>query len=528
MKKMTPKADNRAIAILRVSSHRQEGNTSHDVQEREVQTYAAANGLEIARTARIVESAKDSERRKHYTEALTWALAQDVRHLLFYLPDRESRNLTDNERNEKLVRAGLLTIHYVRDRKRIDSESPDTDFFMRDIHAVTAKQYIRTLSARVKDANREKAAAGWYPGNKLPMGYVHVKARDAEGRELKRGATIGLTPNQRTLAQVRREYELRAEGKSLKAIRERVIGEGFVEPARIRAYFISTLEKRLKHPFYRGEFEYAGKRYKAKHPLAVDPHVVAAVDASFGRKHVRGESRGIFGGGWLTCAECQCWICVDVKRKRLASGESAEYRYYRCTNGKGVHPTLRGITVTEENLWGQFGRALDAITITEALAQAVANELNRTHQQVRVQRKKEAGDYRLALTALEVREDELYRDLKAGVLDDAFYRRQLQAVRRERREYTEALEAANSALDDAYLETAKSILELAKEAKSLWLSRTPLERRGLLETILQNRALDGLTVRYEFRKPFEALVKMRERGDWRPHMDEFRTALLAA
>lgn len=529
MGKMQRKADNTGIAILRVSSARQKDNTSHEVQEREIRAYAEAQGIRIARVARFVESAKDSERRKAYGEAVAWALANDVRNLLFYMHDRESRNLTDNERNEKLVRAGLLTIHYVRDRKVIAQDSPDTDFFMRDIHAVTAKQYIRTLSIRVKDAARAKAESGWYPGNKLPLGYVHERLRDAEGRELKRGSVIVPDPNPKAIAQVRREYELRGVGGlSFQEIRRRIIAEGFIPAHRVKSYCISTLELRLKHPFYRGHFYYAGRNYTGKHEPILSAELVRAVDETFGLRGKGQPSRGIFGGGWLTCYGCGCHVVIDIKRKSLArSGEEKEYRYYHCTNGKGAHPNLKGLAVREDALWEQFGRALDRFTITELVASQIAKSLNATHDKVRAQRGRELADYRLALSALENREDELYRDLKSGLIDDGLYRRQIERLREDRRRYTTALEAESTALDDAYLQTAKSILELAKHAKSLWLSRSPEERREMLESVLSNRALDGLIVRYDLKKPFAILAEMNAEGDWRPKADEFRTAVLS-
>src|SRR5688500_2350454 len=96
--------DNRAIAILRVSSHGQRDNTSHDVQETEVREYCRLNGLDLIQAFKLVESARHSENRTRYKQARDWALKEGVRHILFYMMDRESRNLTDNEENENLVR----------------------------------------------------------------------------------------------------------------------------------------------------------------------------------------------------------------------------------------------------------------------------------------------------------------------------------------------------------------------------------------------------------------------------------------
>ena len=120
----------------------------------------------------------------------------------------------------------------------------------------------------------------------------------------------------------------------------------------------------------------------------------------------------------------------------------------------------------------------------------------------------------------------LYDDLKRGILDDSGYKRQLQRIRDQRRQYTQLLEQANNELDDAYLYTAQRALELATKAKILWESQSPQDRRRFLELVLSNRLLRGLTVEYELKKPFKILAEMREEGDWRARAGEYRTSIL--
>ena len=88
--------------------------------------------------------------------------------------DRETRNLSDAESNEKLVRLDKIVLHYVRDRKVLHKFSPDSDFFLRDIQAVSNKQFVRNLSAKVSDALLAKAEDGNYPGNWPPLGLYAI------------------------------------------------------------------------------------------------------------------------------------------------------------------------------------------------------------------------------------------------------------------------------------------------------------------------------------------------------------------
>ena len=138
---------------------------------------------------------------------------------MFYMNDREARNLTDNEKNEQLVRDGKIVIHYVNENKVLEEDSPVSDFFMRDIFAVQNKNFSRVLSVKVNDVMRRKAEDGWFPGNRPTLGYMHQRLRDASGREMKRGTIIVPDSDKRKVCQVQREFELRANGYTLEQIR---------------------------------------------------------------------------------------------------------------------------------------------------------------------------------------------------------------------------------------------------------------------------------------------------------------------
>ena len=61
----------RSVAILRVSSAAQRDNTSHDIQEKDVSDYCEKHGLNLVKTYRLSESAKDSDGRKLYHAGIT-------------------------------------------------------------------------------------------------------------------------------------------------------------------------------------------------------------------------------------------------------------------------------------------------------------------------------------------------------------------------------------------------------------------------------------------------------------------------
>jgi DNA invertase Pin-like site-specific DNA recombinase len=82
-----------AVAIVRKSS-KEQSSISHETQENEIRNYCERHGIQLKdeNIFRIVESAKNSDERKKYGAAINSALARDIRPILFYMYDRESRS----------------------------------------------------------------------------------------------------------------------------------------------------------------------------------------------------------------------------------------------------------------------------------------------------------------------------------------------------------------------------------------------------------------------------------------------------
>ena len=517
-----------AIGLVRISSRRQEGNTSKETQEREIVQYCEEAGLSLTKIENITESAKDSIDRVEYHGIIQRAIKSGIVNLVFHRFDRETRNFSDAEANEVLVRKGTIILHYAADRKVFDRNTPTSDFLSRDVNVALNKNYCRELSVKVNRAMDAKAESGWYPGNRPPLGYRTQRKLSEDGRESTKGAaTIVRDTNERKIQQVLREFELRAAGVSYDEIRKTIIAEGLISPKKTLSYTKSSVQYRLANPFYWGQFEWKKKTYQGKHPIIIPQAHLDAVSRLSGTRGHSIRPRGIFSS-WLKCAhpECGCTVIYDPKVKTIVStGEVKEFRYYHCSNGKRVHETMRGQSLKEDEIWEQFKKPISSITITEEMAADIAKALNETQTKARAATKHQMENFRTALRSLDSQEDELYQDYKKGITpSEESYQRQLRHVRTERLRFTSLLEGAQLQLSDAVAETAKSILELATNAELLWLSKNPDERRKDLDRILSNQSLDGQTIRYEMRKPFQVLSKMKQNEEWWAQLDEFRTA----
>src|SRR5690606_11020448 len=111
-----------------------------------------------------------------------------IYNVIFFRENRETRNLTDNERNEKLAREGKIAVHYAESGKVYNHDTPNSEWFSRDIMASQAKQDNRERQTKTIDGMLTKAENGWYPSNRPGLGYAIRREIDPyTGRERSKG-----------------------------------------------------------------------------------------------------------------------------------------------------------------------------------------------------------------------------------------------------------------------------------------------------------------------------------------------------
>lgn len=509
--------DKRAVAVVRVSSHRQSDDASfRENQEKEIKLYCDYHGLNLVEVFHFIESAKDSEKRKKSMEAESWADKNKIRHRVFYMSDREARNMTDIERSEKRILKDEIVIHHALDRKIYWKNTPAADFFMREMQGANNKHFVRMIRTKVNFAQKSKAESGWFPGNKPTLGYMTQALIGSDGRELKRGKIVVPDSDIRKVRQVQREFELRGNEKmTLEQIAEQLAAEGFIGFSEVKGY-VSTLDRRLRNKFYGGTFNWPkdGPEYKGNHELIIKPGLFKLVQQTFNKGGLYQKKRGVFSGGWLKCAHqgCGCFVTYDPKKKKTKNGLRV-HKYYRCSNGKKVHMRLQNIS--EGKIFDQLGGALDALQITDEFAKDLTEAINVVKNKMLDRLRAEMNGFKNGLKDLDNEEDVVFKSLSIGQIDQELFDRQIKRIRFKRNEFTDRLESANERITNNGLETVQSTIELAKSAKSLWSGRTDIEKRELLEKLLSNPVLDGVNVRYDLKKPFAKLVEMKEKVKWR-------------
>lgn len=523
MEKWNEDLNKKAVAIVRRSSDGQKDNTSATTQIEAMTKYAKDHKLELViKPDEIIETAYDSEKRSKYNMLMAQAKKLGAKHILFYNASREARNQSDLDVNTKLIRQGKIIVHHVSDAKVYSKYSSDSDLLLRGFMGLMNENYSRENGTRVRNAFRTKALQGWFPYRHTPLGYIHHKEIDKSGYAIKGTATVIKDPNSENVRLVQREFELRAQGHSYDVIRQKNLEDNIVPVDQIKTYNRTSIEKRLKNEFYWGKFRLTGdeKVYEGRHELIIPAKVLKAVKA-INDGNVSIQRKTIMNGddvfrGWLVCGHPQCrrQITYERKEKTLKStGEAKVYHLYRCSNSRKIHD--KNTYVSESDIWEQFEPAVTALSISEEFAQDITNALNETHDKQKAAIRKQMEGFRVELRGLEGKEDIAYDDFKRGLLDDRGYRRQIDRVREDRKHYESEIERLTLTISDEAMVSVKKVLELAINAKELYISMNREDRLAYLKKVCSNQTLDGLTLQYQLKSPFARLSDWKENQNWR-------------
>lgn len=362
---------------------------------------------------------------------------------------------------------------------------------MHGIKVLMAKNYVDNLGEEVKKGMREKAEQGHWP-SMAPIGYVNNPATHRIEPDPQRAPFIGEL------------FRLYATGTySLKALLAKAHAMGLTHPRRDRRLFKSEIHRLLQNPIYAGDFVWDGTRYRGCHQAVITRELFDEVQAAPRHKprarHLK--QRHAFMG-LLTCAQCGCAITAERKK--------GKYVYYHCTD---YHGGCDNTYIREEQLSSLLGDVIKPIQITSEIAQELAAAFRATDQDAEQRRVGGLRQLEQRRTTVVTKLDRGYEDFVAGRISEEFWTRKSQEWEAE----LSAFEAGRTRLEQPRplaTATAQKILELAKQAESLYQSQDSAERRRLLETVLSNCTFHAGTLCPTYAKPFDLLVKGNETGEW--------------
>jgi site-specific DNA recombinase len=495
-----PEARN-AVLYVRVSSKEQEKEGfSIPAQRRLLADYGIQHGLEIVKEFEDVETAKRVGRTA-FSEMVAFLRETPIPRpiILVEKTDRLYRNIKD-----WVTIADLgLEVHLVKEGVILSEESRSSEKFMHGIRVLMAKNYIDNLSEEVRKGMREKAEQGHWPT------VAHVGYRN--NPETRR---IEIDPERGPL--VAKLFEWYAHGDvSLKEVTSKAFSGGLTHPRSGRRMTKSEIHRMLHNPIYTGDFVWNGKLYRGKHEPLISSTLFATVQDVFKQSNrPKYTKRRHAFAGLVSCARCGCAMTAEVKKGR--------YVYYHCTGFRG---RCGNTYVREEELSRLFREVVERVQISPDVADQVAQALRESQADKEQFHRASVMRLQQRQLAIQGRLDRAYDDRLEGKISDELWQRRSREWEAELTDVTREMERHNHASHD-YVVTGLSILELAKDAPSLFARQTASEQARLLKKLVSNCTFDRGSLSATYSKPFDLLVRGNESGDWLGRRDSNPNNLL--
>ena len=483
----------KAVIYARVSSKEQEKEGfSIPAQLKLLKQYAAVQGFVVAQEYVDVETAKQTGRAAFGEMVAYLKTHLAVRVLLVEKTDRLYRNLKDWVTVDELD----IEIHFPKEGVVLSRGSRSSEKFMHGIKVLMAKNYIDNLSEEARKGMQEKAEQGIWP-TKTPLGYLNVTGPD--GRKV-----VAVDPEIAPI--VSKLFEWYATGKyALKEVAKKARAAGLAYKKSGASVPTSTVHSILRNRLYTGWFEWNGKLYQGKHEPLVSvelwERVQGVMDGRNGSKRRRMTHDFAFSR-LVACAKCGCSVVGEIKKQK--------YIYYHCT---GYADKCRGEPayccrkyVREEVLERQFTAMLGQLRFDDEVLEWVRQALHTSHADERREHEEAIKRLRAEYDRLQARIDAMYIDKLDGKIGGEFYERMAAQWREEQTRCLSEIERYQEA-EQSYMDEGVQILELARNAQTLFEGQSAREKRRLLNFVLSNCSWEDGKVVATFRQPFDLLAE---------------------
>lgn len=319
-----------AVSYLRVSTKEQaerggrdEGFSIPAQREANLRKARDLGAIVVEEFVDAGESARKADR-PELMRMIEYVKTNHVAYCIVHKVDRLARNRADDVAiHVALKDAGVMLVSAT---ENID-ETP-SGMLLHGIMSTIAEFYSRNLANEVSKGMSQKAMTGGTNG-KAPIGYLNVSTRDELGRELRI-----VEPDPTRAEIVKWAFEAYATGNySTAMLREALIDRGLTTPPTpkrpARPPALSTVQKMLSNPYYKGSVSFRGATYDGIHEPLVSPEVWYRVRAVLGAKQVSGEktqTHDHYLKGTVFCGDCGSRLMVTNAKSR----RGVIYPYFIC------------------------------------------------------------------------------------------------------------------------------------------------------------------------------------------------------
>jgi DNA invertase Pin-like site-specific DNA recombinase len=473
-----------ALLYVRVSSKDQEKEGySLDAQEKLGEEYALKHDLKIVKRWKVSESAWKDDR-DAFNEMINYAMRHDeVRHIIFDITDRMTRNDKDKIKILALIELHDKKIHFSRMNKTIDKYSGSEDEFMLDIEVAVAKKMSNDISRKVKMGLKEKAEQGFYPSY-APIGYKNNLA------------THLIEVDEQTAPYIQQAFSLSATGNySMNMIADILHKEGFCS-RKTKFAMINMIHRILRNSIYYGPFSWNGKIHQGSHMPLISKELFDKVQNVLSGNFHPHPIKDFHFNNLIKCGICGCKVIGEEKKKK--------YKYYHCTYSKGRHKGLRYIQ--EDQLAGMFADSVNRIAPSDIIIEWLTEALRESHKNASHLMESRIKSLESQKEKITLRLSRLL-DMKIdGNINDDDFNSKEQEYKNQLIENNYQISAVMQSNPNFYEDGIRTF-ELAKRLPSLYLKANYEEKAKILKFIASNFILDSGKLVPVYKKPFDMLVE---------------------
>lgn len=498
----------KAVLYARVSTRDQEEHGhSLPAQIDRLRQYAAKHGFQVIKEFSFQETGGQKKQRKKFQEMLAY-LRQNkpdtMPVLLCQNVDRITRNFKDAVDIDELRLTQGLEVHFVQECFCITPSSTGGDLFQWEAKVFIAKQYLN----RIRDdavRTREYKIKHGECASRAPIGYKNTK--DAQGRST-------VLPDIDRAPLVRRLFVEYAKGTYSVADLARLANRWGLRnnnPSQTKingsqAHYI------LRNHFYYGMLEDKDILVPHKYTSLIDKATwdkCQQVRNGWHKKPFAYSAKPFAFRGLITCAHCGSMYTSELKKGR--------YTYLFCTKNKDKDcPAPR---LKEEAIFAQVEEMLERIAIPADVLEAAKSHLAASHASKNEYHNAAMANLRKAIQQNErsiQRVWDLY--LKADVINGSSITsneldKKLSELKQEQALLRQELANHEHADQDFYV-SLNLLLELVKDAATLFKNASADKKRKLLNLLYWNLRLDNGRLCYSLRKPFDLFLEKPKSKVW--------------
>ena len=479
---------NTAVGYRRVSSDEQKDKYSIPAQIEQQEKYAKDKGLTIVKAWEVSESAKEPGR-KGFNEMLNFVKKHKIKHILFKKADRSARNETDAATIVRLARTTDVSFHFIEDNMILNKNSKNYEFTIYMINAVFAALMPRDLSNNVSNSLIKKAKMGHYP-MVAPIGYKNIRVNKISL----------IQPDKEKAPFIKKMFELYASGLySYKSLAKKMQDEGFkISPC--TKCTKRNVELILNNPIYMGDFIFKGVRYEGKHKPIITRELYHEVQKMIkGNTSIRTSKRQFLFSGLFKCSHCGCALVGELHK--------GKYIYYHCTGNKGGD--CKSKYISENKLEDPLLAILSKLKLPDDMVKKILKLIKDELKNNLDYGENQANEVRKQIETLQKRLSKLLDLYTDGNIDKNSYDTKNKEWQYELDELLIKQSKINKTPVE-YIERARDLFELCKNAQEWYLQANYEKKRELLKLLHSNFLYDGVNPHYELNTVFKYMLDLAE------------------